>query len=412
MRVRVGWGRYDGSASYMWRPGRVRVVERGARGVRFIHTADWHLGRSFHNDQLTDDQSFTLDGLVALAGERDVDAIVVAGDVFDRAVPPTQAVELLGDVLGRLVLDLDIPVVMIAGNHDSPVRLEYMSELVWKTGLHTVGQVAGVPRSVTLAGAQFWPLAYTDPETARCELGRDDIHTHDEALAAQLDAVRAAMDPALRQVLVGHAFVTGADQSESERPLTVGGTGSVDSALFEGFDYVALGHLHRPQAVGAPHLRYSGSLLKYSFDEAEHRKSVTVVDLGDDGAVSVEEVELPIRHDLRRVRGSIEELLATPPPAEVADAYVEVMLTNTDPVLDPVDKLRPFYPNLVSLRREQADSPLTDGAGAARVRDLTPVQLFDDFFEDVTGAPISEEQHAEVVAVLEQMGRAAQEMSR
>jgi exonuclease SbcD len=265
---------------------------------------------------------------------------------------------------------------------------------------------------VTIAGVQFWPIAYTDPETARCELGRDDIHTHAEALGAQLEAVRAAMDASLRQVLVGHAFVTGAAESESERPLTVGGTGAVDAALLAGFDYVALGHLHRPQSVGAANLRYSGSLLKYSFDEADHRKSVTLVELGDDGSVSVDEVALPIRHDLRRVRGSIRELLATPPPAEVADAYVEVMLTDAEPVLDPVDKLRPLYPNLVSLRREQADSPLTDGVGAERLRTRTHIELFDDFFEDVTGTAISDEQHAEVVMVLEQIGRGAQEMGR
>lgn len=380
--------------------------------MRFIHTADWHLGRLFHNVHLTDDQRFTLEGLVRLARRSEADAIIVAGDVFDRAVPPTHAVELLDDVLGELVLDVGVPVVMISGNHDSPVRLEYMSQFASRAGLHTIGHVAAEPRCAEIAGVQFWPLAYTDPETARCTLQREDIHTHQDALAAQLEAVRGRMDPGRRQVLVGHAFVVGSARSDSERPLTVGGTGTVEAGLFEGFDYVALGHLHRPQACGSPNVRYAGSLLKYSFDEADHAKSVTVVDLDADGGVRIEEAVLPVRHDLRRVRGSMAELLVGTPAPDVAGAYVEVMLTDVEPVLDPVDRLRPLYPNLVSLRREQAEIALGDGVARERLRSLTPLQLFDEFFEDVTGSPIEEGQHAEVASVLTEIERSRQETDR
>lgn len=374
--------------------------------MRFIHTGDWHLGRLFHNLHLTDDQRFTLDALLRLAKERQVDAVVVAGDVYDRAVPPTEAVELLDDVLGRLALELRIPVVMIAGNHDSPVRLQYLNGLVSRVGVHVFGSVGPQPRGVPIEGADgvrvvFWPLAYTDPETARYELSRDDLHTHEAAISAQVDMIRSQMTADARHVLVGHAFVTGATSSESERPLTVGGTGEVSCVVFEGFDYVALGHLHRSQEV-SDRVRYAGSLLKYSFDEADHRKSVTVVDLHPDGSVECEDVSLPTRHDLVRLSGSFDELISHPADSAHKDAYVEVSLTDSDAVLDPMQRLRAIYPNILSLTREIGPS----GAGAgpatlpkARMTD----DLFAEFYEDVKGDSLSREQKSQLEAVLREL---------
>ena len=371
--------------------------------MRFIHTGDWHLGKLLRERQLVEDQEFTLRGLLRLVEELRPDAVVVAGDVYDRAVAPVEAVAVLDHILATLTLDLRVPVVMIAGNHDSARRLQYLNGLVTRVGLHVVGEVGPAPAGVRVAGADgtdvvFWPLAYTDPETARGALGRADLHTHEAVLRAQLDLVREQMGDDARHVVVAHAFVTGAQPSESERPLSVGGSGEVSRDIFDGFDYVALGHLHRPQRVG-DRVRYAGSLLKYSFDEAGHRKSVAVVDLDAAGNVSVEPVELPVLHDLVRLTGSFDELLARPDAADFADAYVEVLLTDAGAVLDPMQKLRSVYPGILSLRREawlgaQGLAPAPD-VGALSTRDL-----FSEFFAEATGEPLTATQQREVDAAL------------
>jgi exonuclease SbcD len=381
--------------------------------MKFIHTGDWHLGKLLRDWPLVDDQRVALEGLVGLAEEVEADAVVVAGDVFDRAVPPVAAVELLDDVLAELTLGLGIQVVMIAGNHDSPVRLQYLNGLVGQVGLHVVGAVGAEPRGVALTGRDgvdvvFWPLAYTDPETARADLGRTDIHSHEAALAAHLESVRERASDGARHVVVAHAFVTGGQACESERPLTVGGTGEVPAALFDGFAYVALGHLHRPQRM-SEHVRYAGSLLKYSFDEAGHGKSVSVVELGAQGPPSVDQRPLPLRRDLRRVSGTFEEVLAHPDES-LRDAYLEVVLTGAEAVLDPMERLRAVYPHILSLRREGL--PGADAAASDRpaVRGRSTRELFAEFFAEVAGEDLSELQQAEVDAALEAGAREDREL--
>ncbi len=382
--------------------------------MRFIHTADWHLGRLFHGAHLTDDQEFTLEGLISLADGERADAVIIAGDVFDRAVPPPDAVRLLDRTVARLALDVGVAVVMIAGNHDSAARLEYLSELARRTGVHVVGRVGCEVRPAEVIGAdgtgvRFWPLAYTDPESAREEMGRDDIHTHEQAIAAQLETI-AREDADVRDVVVGHAFVSGCDTCESERELTVGGTAAVSASLFVDFDYVALGHLHGRQRAGSERVRYSGSLLKYSFSETYHEKSVTLVDLGKKGDVSVREMPLPIRHDVRRLRGGFAELMNREVDHEFADAYLEVILTDAEPVADPVERLKKRFPLLRSLRREETEREMSGPAsGSSGIKSRTTADLFADFFEDVSGRPVSGGQAAEVAAVLEKLERVGRE---
>ncbi len=386
--------------------------------MRLIHTADWHLGRLFHNLHLTADQRFILDGLIELIAELQADALIVAGDVFDRAVPPTEAVELLDDVVARVALELEVPVVMIAGNHDSPARLQYFSGLARRAGVHVVGQVGGQPNPAQITGrdgvdVEFWPLAYTDPETGRAELRRDDLHSHEAVVAAQLELVRQRLDEGARQVVLAHAFVAGGAESESERALSVGGSGVVPAGLFAGFDYVALGHLHRPQSVGGDRVRYAGSLLKYSFEEAEHNKSVSVVDLGRDGTLNVREHCLAPRRNLRRVQGSLAELLASPLTLEDGDAYVEVVLTDEDPVLDPMEKLRKVFPHLLSLRRLQTERLVLEGqVGVGGLEAQSTEELFRAFFEEVTGERLSEPQEKEVAAAIDEVERLRREVVR
>lgn len=384
--------------------------------MRFIHTADWHLGRLFHSRHLTDDQLFTLDGLYRLAESSRADALVIAGDIFDRAVPPPEAVTVLDGIVAALALDLDLTVIMIAGNHDSAARLEYLSELARRSGVHVVGRVGREVRPVEVRGAdgtevRFWPIAYTDPESAREELERPTIHTHEDAIAAQLETVSRHSGGAVRDVVVGHVFVSGCYTSESERELTVGGSAAVNASLFADFDYVALGHLHRPQSVGSERIRYSGSLLKYSFSETDQQKSVSVVDLGVGGELTVREAYLPIRRDVRQIRGSFAELLAMEVDDRLAESYLEAVLTDPDPVPNAVDTLRVRFPFLLSLRREESlRRALDSAAGSADIKKKTTAQLFEDFFLDVSGHPLTEEQSAEVAAALNELERIGREV--
>jgi len=381
--------------------------------MKFIHTGDWHLGKTLRDWRLIDDQKHALEQFVKLAEERRPDAIVVAGDVYDRAIPPLDAVEALDWILTELTLRLRIPVVMIAGNHDSPVRLQCLSGLLNKVGLHVVGEVGEEPVGVSVTGSDgvevvFWPLAYTGPEAARIALNRDDILTHEAVLAAHLESVRERRHANARHVVVAHAFVTGALPSDSERPLTVGGSGEVSRSVFEGFDYVALGHLHRPQQVGEV-VRYAGSLLKYSFDEANHDKSVSVVDLGADGSVEVEEVHLDVLHDLARIRGSFDEVMTRPDAGAYADIYVEAVLTDSAVVFDPMEKLRRVYPNIVWMRREGSFPEVADQE-LVSVDDAEVRELFGAFFAEVTGESLSEAQQREVDASLTEMDADAREV--
>jgi exonuclease SbcD len=386
--------------------------------MRFIHTADWHLGRLFHSLHLTDDQRFTLEGLLKLAQTLQADAVVIAGDVFDRAVPPPDAVELLDSIVARLALDAGVAVVMIAGNHDSAPRLEYFSELARRSGVHVVGRVGREVRPAEVRGAdgtevRFWPLAYTDPESARDEMGRDDLHTHEEVIAAQLETIARDANGSARNVAVGHALVANCLQSESERELTVGGTAAVRASLFSDFDYVALGHLHQRQTAGSERIRYSGSLLKYSFGETDQHKSVTVVDLGPGGQLAVREESLPVLHDVRRVTGAFAQLLSQEVDERLAAAYVEVVLTDTDPILNPVDKLRERFPNIRSLRREESERVMAGpGAGSSGIKTRSTADLFEDFFLDVTGHPVTAAQSGELAATLNQLERVAREAVR
>jgi exonuclease SbcD len=341
--------------------------------------------------------------LVALARDAKVEALLIAGDLYDRAVPPTEAVVLLDEIFSRLVLDLEIAVLAIAGNHDSPERLGFGGRVLASKRLHVAGALSKAPPSVTLRDAQgpleFHLIPYVEPSVAREVLGAPGLADHDATLRAILGTIGARP----RSVVVAHAFVVGGEASESERPLSVGGAGTVDASAFAPFAYSALGHLHRPQAVGRETLRYSGSLLKYSFQEAAHRKSVSVVDMDGAGACRIEEVSLVPRHDVRRLEGTLPELLAKGAGDPRRDDYLEVSIRGREALLDPLADLRRVYPNVLSLLRpDLQDSGDLRGASVDPVRQ-TELDLFASFFEQVTGGPIDAAQRTALESVLESL---------
>lgn len=385
--------------------------------MRILHTADWHLGKIFHDVHLTDDQAHVLEQFVALAKEARPEAIIIAGDVFDRAVPPPEAVALWDDVLTRLARETEAHVVVIAGNHDSRDRLGLNARLLEDSRVHLRTHFHPAPEPLVLEDVHgpvhVFPLPYVEPARARSETGDAALQTHADVFAHLMEHVRAAMALAgnrARCVVAAHATVLGGEGCDSERRLAIGGAEEVPPATFEGAHYVALGHLHRPQQVGSVHVRYAGSLLKYSFSEADHEKSVSVVELDATGACTVEEIRLTPRRDVRRVSGTLEEVLAAAERDPAREDYLQVALTDTLPVFNAMEKLRSVYPNVLSISRPALERAVEETAARAReAARISPLALFEAFHRDMTDEELTEEGRALLAEVLSAIERERRE---
>ncbi|MFB7917306.1 exonuclease SbcCD subunit D [Streptomyces sp. NPDC056061] len=370
--------------------------------MRILHTSDWHLGRSFHRVSLFEAQAAYLDHLVATVREHEVDAVVVAGDVYDRAVPPLSAVELFDDALHRLAA-AGVPTVMISGNHDSARRLGVGAGLIRQAGIHLRTDPARCATPVVLDDAHgevaFYGLPYLEPALVRDVLGAERTG-HEAVLAAAMDRVRAdlASRPAgTRSVVLAHAFVAGGEPSDSERDITVGGVAAVPAGVFDGVDYVALGHLHGCQSV-TERVRYSGSPLAYSFSEAGHRKTMWLIDLDASGAVAAERVDCPVPRPLARLRGRLDGLLDDPALEHHRGSWVEATLTDPVRPADPMARLAERFPHTLSLVLEPdraPDDPITSYAQRLRGRD--DQQIAEDFVAHVRGGAGADEQERTVL---------------
>ncbi|MFB6248028.1 MAG: exonuclease SbcCD subunit D [Salinibacter sp.] len=375
--------------------------------MRFLHTADWHLGKLLHGTHLTADQRDLLQTLCGIVEDTEPDVVLMAGDVYDRSVPPSEAVELLDDALCELVVELDVPVVVIAGNHDSPDRLDFGSRILRGQGLHVFSKPSAEPGIVTMEDehgpVHIAGLPYAEPPRARHALGDPEIKTHDEVLAAQAEAARRAFPGGERSVAVAHVFAQGGELADSERPLAVGGAETVRAARFEGFDYVALGHLHRRQSVEAGRIEYAGSLMKYSFDETGHAKSVSLVEMDAGGDCAVERIPLEPERDLRRVEGTPSELQDGPAPDENEQDYIWVTLQNEGPVVDAMSRIRETYPNALHVEHpSQVDAGGLDGL-TGDLQSQSEEEVFEEFARHVTEEESLSEESREVLE--EALGR-------
>ncbi|MFF2929783.1 exonuclease SbcCD subunit D [Streptomyces mirabilis] len=366
--------------------------------MRILHTSDWHLGRAFHRVNMLDAQAGFIGHLVATVREYDVDAVVVSGDVYDRAVPPLAAVELFDDALHRLA-DLAVPTVMISGNHDSARRLGVGAGLIGRAGIHLRTEPSACGTPVLLADdhgdVAFYGLPYLEPALVRTEFGVEKAG-HEAVLAAAMDRVRADLAtraPGTRSVVLAHAFVTGGAASDSERDITVGGVAAVPAGVFDGVDYTALGHLHGSQTI-TERVRYSGSPLPYSFSEVDHRKSMWLVDLGPEGFVGAERVDCPVPRKLARVRGHLDDLLADPRLARHEEAWIEATLTDPVRPTEPMARLTERFPHTLSLVFEPGRTPEDpDVSYARRLAGRSEQQIAEDFVAHVRGAgPDADEQ--------------------
>lgn len=371
--------------------------------MKIIHTADWHLGKLVQGVYMTEDQRYVLQQLIETVERERPDAVVIAGDLYDRAIPPTEAVDLLDELFQTIVIGLNTPLLAISGNHDSPDRLNFGTAIMEARGLHLAGQLKPSLKPVVLRDehgeVHFHLVPYADPAQVRFAFEDEDIRSHDDAMKAIVDRIGASMDPTARHVFVGHAFVTpGArpeeNTSQSERPLSIGGAEYVHSEYFKRFQYTALGHLHQAHHVSDETIRYSGSPLKYSISEETHNKGFLIVELDGAGNVTVDKRELKPRRDMRRVVAPIEEI----EKHAVCEDYVFVTLLNDNPVLFPMEKVRAVYPNALHVERKVTTvgtgADTADSANGTARREADPVTLFAAFYQEVKGIPLAEDKRS------------------
>jgi DNA repair protein SbcD/Mre11 len=382
--------------------------------LKILHTGDWHLGKIVNQVYMTEDQEFILEKLIGIIEEERPDVLVIAGDIYDRAVPPVEAVELLDRTFSRILREQGIPIIAIAGNHDSPERLGFCSGIMEGSGLFIEGGLKEEVRKVTLSDSfgpvNFYLIPYADPAEARAVLKDDEIRSQGDAFKEVLKRIRETMDPRERNVVVGHGFITGAaalEQSDSERPLTIGGTDYVDAELFQGFEYTALGHLHSAQKVTEAGIRYSGSLLKYSFSEVRHHKSAALVTLEEKGnAAEIDLKPLKPAREMRIIKGRLSELIKAG-EASTSQDYIRAVLTDEGELIDPMNKLRTVYPNVLELVREGRDRTAGDSRTSAGegYKHKTKMELFRSFYENITGEELTQDKEEVMSQVIGQVDR-------
>ena len=380
--------------------------------MRLLHTSDWHLGRSLHRCDLRAAQADFLDCLVQVVRSERVDAVLVSGDVYDRAVPPVDAVELCESALVRL-REAGARVVLISGNHDSARRLGFGSRLVDAAGVHLRTRVADCADPVLLADAHgevaVYGVPYLEPEAVRGELPVDPTDPtavaprgHSGVLGRGLSCVRAdlATRSTRRSVVLAHAWVSGGAASESERDVTVGGVAQVPAALFDGFTYTALGHLHGPQVL-ADGLRYSGSPLAYSFSEAAHVKGSWLVELDATGLARVEHVPAPVPRRLSFVRGTFDELLTSAAFEDRRADWLTVVYTDAARPDNAMERLTVRFPHILVLRHEPVEAA-TDGLSyGARITGRSDLEIGAAFVQHVRRAPLEPAEQALLEQALE-----------
>lgn len=366
--------------------------------MRILHTSDWHLGRSFGSVSLSSEQERFCEMLVEMVDSEGLDLVVIAGDIYDRAIAPTESIELFRETVRRIHAT-GTTIAAISGNHDGADRVSPYDDLLDASGVYIRGGYEGVGRVVRHEFADgpldLVLLPFLDPQGAPDQLGQSSDNspierrrrrTHHEVLEAAIDlAIPSLSSP--RSLAVAHAFVTGGSTSESERQLEVGGTGEVSANLFNRFSYTALGHLHRPQNIARETVRYSGTPMPYSYSE-DHQKSVTIIDLDVAGSSTVSTIDINVSRGVRTVTGTIEELIEPSRHPEAHDHFVRAIVTNRETVLDAKAKLETIYPYVTEVLLQPAGGTLTtiDGPRIS-VNELQPLDAVTEFWTDLEGGP-------------------------
>jgi exonuclease SbcD len=367
--------------------------------MKLIHLSDLHLGKRVNEVSMIEDQEYILYQIIRIIKDENADAVLLSGDIYDKSVPSAEAVTLFDEFLSRLA-QLKVQVFAISGNHDSPERLAFGNRLMEGAGIHMSpvysGEVAPIVLSDTYGEVNFWLLPFIKPAHVKRYYPDEGIETYTDACRVAVE--KMGIDTTKRNVLLTHQFVTGASvDPDGSEELSVGGSDNVDASVFEGFDYVALGHIHGQQNIGGSNrIRYCGTPLKYSFSEEHHHKSVTVVELGAKGELQLQLRPLIPRHDMRTIRSTFAELTDKSVYTVTAtDDYLQVILTDEEDVAEAMGKLRVIYPNIMKLSYDNTrtrTNRIIDGA--EDVQRKSPLQLFEELYEQQNNQPMSDEQRA------------------
>ena len=362
--------------------------------MKFAHIADLHIGKRVHDFSMLEDQRYILEEMLRIFDEEKVEGVLIAGDVYDKTVPSAEAVQVFDDFITKLA-KMEMPIYMICGNHDSAERLAFGAQLFENDGVYISpvyeGEVKKVEVEDVYGTVNIWLLPFLKPATVRHALQREDINTYEEGVVAALQGCE--IDTEQRNILVAHQFVTGADRSDSEE-TSVGGLDNVSEEVFEDFDYVALGHIHRAQKMGRETLRYSGTPLKYSFSEADHKKSVTILELLEKGRVEIHVVPLVPRRDMRKMRGTYMEVTAKDAYTEENKMdYLQITLTDEEDVPGALQKLRTVYSNLMRLEYDNARTRENREVQAVEAQEQkSELELFEEFYELLNNESMKDEQ--------------------
>lgn len=403
--------------------------------MRFLHTADWHLGRIFYGQYLTDDQAYVLEHqFFTILKEEKIDGILLAGDVFDRAVPPIEAIELWDSIITRLAMDYKVPLFVVSGNHDGAERLEVGRSMLSESGIHIWGSPHHALQPFEFEGADgrvaICPMPFSEPRRIGDALGLssnesksvdtdmvddtlfsyvDDkdqeavalnLHNYDQMYQAWSDYLYKQVPKRMRSIAISHAFVMGGEVGGSERTLSVGGSEQVNPRVFKDFHYTALGHLHGPQRMGADQIRYSGSPLKYSFDEHGQKKSFTIIDMDTKGSVDISTIPVEAKRDVVILEGYFEDLLNNKElQAKHKDDYVQARLLDTMPIMDGMARLRQVYPRCMTIELVGRVATPVAVMGDVVFKELNERQLFNQFAENVWKKPLTEEEQSYIDSV-------------
>ena len=373
--------------------------------MKFIHLSDLHIGKRVNEFSMLEDQKYILKEILGIIEDEKPDGIFIAGDVYDKSVPSAEAVQLFDDFLCSLA-KRNLQVFIISGNHDSAERLAFGGRLLDVSGIHISPVFDGTLSPVTLSdefgNLNVYMLPFIKPILVKRFFPDAEIESYTDAVRTVTESI--CLNPNERNVIIAHQFVTGALRSESEE-ISVGGSDNVDVTVFDGFDYVALGHIHSPQKMSRETVRYCGTPLKYSFSEAGHKKSVTVAEFCEKGEVSVHTVPLVPLRDLREIKGSYEEItLKSSYENTNCDDFVHITLTDEEDIPDCIGKLRIIYPNLMKLDYDNKRTRSNADLGMAEsVETKSPLSLFSEFYEKQNNQPMSKEQEAFVNDLIEKI---------
>lgn len=370
--------------------------------MRFLHLADLHIGKRVNGFSMIEDQKFVFEQVYNVIENEKIDGIIMAGDIYDKPVPSAETVKLFDEMLTRLV-SMDLPIFVISGNHDSAERIGFGSDILSAAKVYMSRVYNGNLQKIELEDdygkINVYLLPFIKPATVKNIYKEAEIKDYDDALAYVLNQEK--IDETKRNVIVSHQFVTGAMRSESEE-VSVGGLDNVSVEKYDAFDYVALGHIHRAQHIGRESARYAGTLLKYSFSEENHNKSMTIVDLKEKGNIEIKEIPVKPLHDLKTIKGKFSEITSKEFYKELKkEDYYRAVLTDEEDILNAIGKLKSIYPNLMSMEYDNTRTrsySVVDNVETGEAK--SPLDYFEEFFEKQNGRKMSEKQRDYLLEIL------------